>query len=929
MDSSRFLLLLGIVAVDLTLAGAAPRAFSAEASLTKDRFEARRRRRSVLLPFGQAEDGLVAEAEDPSLLELSSAEHLDRRSGAGHGKQLKAEAASLPIWAIIMVVVLILASAVQVFRKFFVCDELVADLQVLAELKADSNDTRIIAKIKDMDAKANTYIIRDMCIRAAVFSTLAASTRIMPDLFNWMQYMAFDPRAIVAFLVFNLNPSFGATLIGVTNGMIGTGLAAFFIWFATHQYPNGYHTGDPQVIWYFGAGWLVFTVTFILGARFPDGVKIWCLTTHVGNMMAFMTGAATIPTLVPSVIGSMMLMGLGGFMALVGTLLPNPYMESRNALTGMYKTTTLFSILLNGVVEAYTGEGDTEYDQGGAINSQLRAAINTLGGNVNSAWYEHVDWSATTRNYIQMHKDVMQKLLFHVSCIQKAMEAGWEPQTVDKEKIQDAGAKISKLLDDCVEVIEGNRKRNTLKTDDVMAAMEAIPDVTTNHAAGSVIYLLRSLAVTATDYASAIQNLDSRDVPVTYVYWSIISYWANAVGFDLSLNLGDQKVHWAALKAHMNGAMRLIISVLVCFSIGYVGYGDVITKFDASIAVNAAFLLGSTPGSALQGNLKKFQGIVLGTAGGQLMVPLIADLAGFGPLVLALVLFVFILITSLIKFSSPDFALTGMLLGVFGSQQMLAPPGAANCDQACMDATLAGAYKSIISAVMSILVMTVVDIVLANPALGKEDPQTTTIKAWRSFVDGAQSACMTVLGEQRESRDVDVAKEVNRLLAKGAKAELLKYIEDMSGKLASMDLNATIAAGIHGGAFNLAMYQGLSGVGHELLDDLWILASVVCDKNAKGGMKDDLAKAFKSLSTPRDMFEEVVDFLEGSSAKFAKPGIMSAPDAWEAFDIVMDGKEKLDTAAEPSDVQEPVLGYATANILQFKKKVWSAASATA
>merc|ERR1712139_391042 len=98
--------------------------------------------------------------------------------------------------------------------------------------------------------------------------------------------------------------------------------------------------------------------------------------------------------------------------------------------------------------------------------------------------------------------------------------------------------------------------------------------------------------------------------------------------------------------------------------------------------------------------------------------------------------------------------------------------------------------------------------------------------------------------------------------------------------------------------------------GHELLDDIWILASVVCEKNAKGGMKDDLAKAFKSMSTPRDMFEEVVDFLEGGSAKFAKPGMMSAPDAWEAFDIVMDGKEKLDTAAEPSDIQEPVLGYA-------------------
>jgi len=885
---------------------------------------------------------LLVETDEQSLLELSSVEHLDHRSSAAaaRGKQSKSSesemkqgeyaAVDFPIWAIVMLVVLILAAAVQVFRKFFVCDELVADLQVLAELKADSNDSRILAKIKDMDAKANTYIVRDMCVRSAVFAVLAASTRIMPDLFHWMQYMTFDPRAIVAFLVFNFAPSFGNTVLGVTNGMIGMGLAVCFMSFAVHMYPTGYHNGDPLTNWYFGAGWLCFTVIFVLGARFPDGVKIWCLTTHVGNMMTFMTGGLTPESaVVQGVIGSMMLMGIGGFMALVGTLLPNPYMESRNALTGIYKTTTLFGILLSGVVEAYTGEGDTEYDRGDAIAGQLRAAVNTLGGNVGSAWYEHVDWSATTRNYMQMHKDVMQKLLYHVSCIQKAMEAGWEAQTADKDKIQDAGAKIAKLLDDCVEVIEGKRTRNTLKTDDVMAAMEAIPDVTTNHAAGAVIFLLRSLAVTATDYASAIQNLDSKDVPVTYVYWSVISYWANAVGFDLSLNLGDQKIHWAALKAHMNGALRLIISILTCFSIGYVGYGDVVPEHNAGVAVNAAFLLGSVPGSALQGNLKKFQGIVLGTAGGQLMVPLITALAGFGPIVLALVLFVFMGVTSLIKFSSPDFALTGMLLGVFGSQQMLAPPGAANCDEACTAKVLAGAYEGIISAVISILVMTVVDMVLANPALGKEDPQTTTIKDCRSFIDGVQSAVMTILGEQRESRDVDTAKEVNRLLAKGAKTELLKYIEDMSGKLSSMDFNATIAFGIHGGAFNLAMYQGLSSCGHGLLDDLWILASVVCDRNAKGGMKDDLAKSFQSLTTPRDMFEEVVDFLEGGSAKFAKPGMMSAPDAWEAFDIVMDGKEKLDTAAEPSGIEDPVLGYATANILQFKKKVWSAAASTA
>merc|ERR1719265_1243613 len=117
--------------------------------------------------------------------------------------------------------------------------------------------------------------------------------------------------------------------------------------------------------------------------------------------------------------------------------------------------------------------------------------------------------------------------------------------------------------------------------------------------------------------------------------------------------------------AHINAALRYIITILFCFALGYHGYGDVVPSYNAGIALNAAFLLGSVPGSALVGNLKKFQGIVLGTAGGQLIYPIIHAASGLGPAVIGAAVFIFIYATSQIKFGSADFALVGMLLGVF------------------------------------------------------------------------------------------------------------------------------------------------------------------------------------------------------------------------------------------------------------------------
>merc|ERR1719258_932495 len=242
--------------------------------------------------------------------------------------------------------------------------------------------------------------------------------------------------------------------------------------------------------------------------------------------------------------------------------------------------------------------------------------------------------------------------------------------------------------------------------------------------------------------------------------------------------------------AHLNSSFRYVITYLFCYAMGYHGYGDVVKPFNAGIALNAAFLLGSVPGSALAGNMKKFQGIVLGTAGGQLVFPLTHAAAGLGPAVIGVALFVYIFVTSLIKFGSAEWALTGMLLGVFGSGQMLAPTGASH-SAADVQKELAGAYSGIIMAVISILAMTVVDLILAQPLLGKEDPKISTIKAYKGFLDGVQSVLVGLVGSGK-GRDKGTADEVKRLLGK-SKAGLLSYIEGMGGKLNAMDSHISIA----------------------------------------------------------------------------------------------------------------------------------------
>merc|ERR1712139_621445 len=249
---------------------------------------------------------------------------------------------------------------------------------------------------------------------------------------------------------------------------------------------------------------------------------------------------------------------------------------------------------------------------------------------------------------------------------------------------------------------------------------------------------------------------------------------------------------------------------------------------------------------------------------------------------------------------------------------MLAAPGAKH-DAAAVQAELAGAYSGIIMAVISILTMTVVDLILAQPVLGKEDPKISATKAYKSFLDSVQSV-LVGLGGSGKGRDKGTADEVKRLLSKNSKADLLSYVEGMGGKLNEMDSFISIAAQ----SSPMTLYEGLSKCGRGVLDDLWILAGAVADKGSEA-LKDDLSAVLEAVSKPSDMFDDICGFLEGRG----DGGLMNASSASQGLELVQSEKDKMSETLGDVSITDPVVGYAVANLMTLKKQVWDAAKSAA
>merc|ERR1719230_153489 len=278
---------------------------------------------TVATPGCGSSSGEACKEGDHSLIQRNARASVHHRHGSaaaryarGDGALLEAaseadsrEQRTLPIWTIILLSVLLIASGVQFFRLIFSPDGYVGPTE--KDAFEQMNDSEVLARMKDDQASADFRLMLEMSIRSAVFALVGGLPRIAPDLFEYFGYMGWAPGGIVVFIVFNLSPSLGGTLLGVMNALLGTLFSILFIWIPTLIYPGGYHEINSDSCWYFGVTWLIATVCFMLLANFPDGVKVWCLIFHVGNMMTFLNSGGEAHGLIAGAFGGMLMNCIG------------------------------------------------------------------------------------------------------------------------------------------------------------------------------------------------------------------------------------------------------------------------------------------------------------------------------------------------------------------------------------------------------------------------------------------------------------------------------------------------------------------------------------------------------------------------------------------------------------------------------------------
>jgi len=162
-------------------------------------------------------------------------------------------------------------------------------------------------------------------------------------------------------------------------------------------------------------------------------------------------------------------------------------------------------------------------------------------------------------------------------------------------------------------------------------------------------------------------------------------------------------------KQHINFTVRNFLGIMFAFYVGYFGYSKIILPKSGGIAGTISLLLSKFGGgSAIQHNMQRFQGLVLGTMIGQLIWVFFGwdSTYGYTMLSISFLLYEFVAIY-INKSAGPDFAYIGGLIAWNGANQMLMGYSDETYDPTPK-------YYTIVNVVLSITIMIIFDLLLST-----------------------------------------------------------------------------------------------------------------------------------------------------------------------------------------------------------------------
>jgi hypothetical protein len=626
-----------------------------------------------------------------------------------------------------------------------------------AKKKQDEDEEMgVIDKLFCKDVNLSFGEDLQLAARAATFIIVCALPFLAPREFCPICYEAvrtkFYNSASVVYFVFTLYKTTGDTIYFACGGMTGTVIAVVNIWLMMGFFPGGYQPGTENADFVFWAGnvWGATFVFCMLYLNWDGNTRVFSLTTYVWYWMAFLnyhtpTGFAhNFKVKLNGRAMSEFAVALSGCtIAIIASFIPWPLLATKKMdNTGKYLIRKLHTVW-GEFVEYYSGDDKNPYTQNilGKELAGLQASAGTLSPFIASSWYECLGlgkWQEKRMMFKVVDK-YCGECFNRLSCVLSGCLAEDFDDVHDalmkrvRDDMSDVIDKVGDLLSHCEDNVMncGFNRSGRAKAGEMKESLENSVDKLTKN----FLKATKEMGL----YKVTDQVSGEFLVASNLCCWARITCefcdelmdempeetgnWRDGVGLMGAFAPGINNT-----PENLNYTMRGWISVMVAFYIGFNGVaGKMIKNYNAALASTICVLLTKSLGGALANNLKRLQGVVLGTVIGQVAYALLAWCVWWGYLSVGTFVFVWSFVALYMYYHSDNYSTVGLLLAIFANSSMLQ-----GCSDEIFDPTVA--YYGIINTVSGITIMCVFDMTLS--------PDRASNMAMKAYDDASKPLCV-------------------------------------------------------------------------------------------------------------------------------------------------------------------------------------------
>merc|ERR1719265_2002485 len=542
----------------------------------------------------------------------------------------------------------------------------------------------------------------------------------------------FYNSASVVYFVFTLYKTTGDTIYFACGGLTGTIIAILNIWLMMGFFPGGYQPGTENADFVFWAGnvWGATFVFCMLYLNWDGNTRVSSLTTYIWYWMAFLN--YNTPTgfahnfkvkLNGRAMSEFLVAASGCSIAIIASFIPWPLLATKKMdSTGKYLIRKLHTTW-GEFVEYYTGDDKNPYTQNilGKELEGLQASAGTLSPFITSSWYECLGlgkWQEK-RMMFKVVDRYLGECFNRLSCVLSGCLSEDFDDTHDdlmkavRDDMSEVIDKVGDLLSVCEDNIMNcgfNRSGRAKAAEMKKAVEESVDKLTKNFLKTTKEKNLYKV----TDQVSG-----------EFLVGSNLCCWARVTCEfcdELMDEMPEETGSWrdgvglmgAFAPAinntpdNLNYTFRGWVSVMVAFYIGFNGVaGKMIKNYNAALASTICVLLTKSLGGALANNLKRLQGVVLGTVIGQVGYALLAWCVWWGYLSVGTFVFVWSFVALYMYYHSDNYSTVGLLLAIFANSSLLQ-----GCSDEIFDPTVA--YYGIINTVSGICIMAFFDMLLSG-----------------------------------------------------------------------------------------------------------------------------------------------------------------------------------------------------------------------